>query len=223
MMKILLIEDEPTLRADLERRLKRAGHTVTAAADGPDGSWHWSESAFDLVLLDLGLPGRSGLDILRERRDAGDHTPVLVLTARNAWHERVEGLRAGADDYLGKPFHPEELLARLEALQRRRLGVGGRRLELGDLALDLERRVLLTAGGEQPLTATEFRLLTQLMQTPGRVWSKEELMRYLGQTETVHNPNLVEVYIGRLRRLLGRSRIETLRGQGYRLREHADG
>ena len=219
-MRLLLIEDEPDIAAHLMRRFEDRGYAVTWAAEGRDGLWHWREQDFDLVLLDLGLPGMDGLTLLRTRRAEGDTTPVLILTARNAWQERVEGLQAGADDYLGKPFHFEELMARVTALLRRQgRSEDGQTLKAGSLTLHLQRREVWVEETSHTLTAAEFALLRMLMRRPGQVISKPQLLEAITSDPDTRDPNMVEVYIRRLRRLIGPERIQTLRGQGYRLTE----
>lgn len=215
-MKLLLIEDETVLADALSRQLSRAGFSVQWAQDAATGDWLWQNELFDLVLLDLGLPGESGLTLLQRRRAQGDVTPVLILTARNAWHERVEGLQAGADDYLGKPFHFEELKARIQALLRRSSGAADNRLVCGNLVLDLDSRQLHVDGEAVTLTGAEFRLLVRLMRHPGKVFSKQQLLEAMTEDPYDKDPNMVEVYVRRLRQRVGRHRIETLRGQGYR-------
>ena len=219
-MRLLLIEDEPDIAAHLQRRFDAQGYEVITAANGDDGLWHWREQDFDLVLLDLGLPGTDGLTLLRTRRAEGDTTPVLILTARNAWQERVEGLQAGADDYLGKPFHFEELLARVTALLRR-LGRSddGKTLRAGSLTLHLNRREVEVDGRRHTLTAAEFALLRTLMRRPGQVMDKLTLLETITDDPDERDTNMVEVYVRRLRKLIGTERIQTLRGQGYRLTE----
>ncbi|WP_294946546.1 response regulator transcription factor [Sulfurivirga sp.] len=223
-MRLLLIEDEPDIAAHLRQRFEAQGYEVITATDGDDGLWHWREQDFDLVLLDLGLPGTDGLTLLRTRRAESDTTPVLILTARNAWQERVEGLQAGADDYLGKPFHFEELRARVTALLRR-LGHSddGQTLRAGDLTLYLDRREVEVDGHLHTLTAAEFALLRALMRRPGQVVDKLALLEAITDDPDARDTNMVEVYVRRLRKLIGPERIQTLRGQGYRLTETDNG
>ncbi len=221
-MKLLLVEDEHDVLDELKSRFQRLNYIADCATNATDGRWLWQEYPYDAVLLDVGLPGESGLELLAERRAAGDATPVIILTARNAWHERVEGLNAGADDYLGKPFYFEELLARVQALLRRRhhnepdtpLG----QLCVDDMVLDMVRRELRLGNKLHHLTATEFRLLKLLMAKPGMVFSKQTILEHIANQHHDHNPNLVEVYVRRLRKRLGEQWIETLRGQGYRFK-----
>ncbi|MCB1760382.1 MAG: response regulator transcription factor [Gammaproteobacteria bacterium] len=222
-MRLLLVEDDRLLADSLKRGLERRGFAVDATGDGIEGEFLGSETAYDLIILDLGLPGRSGLEILRNWRAAGNRVPVIVLTARDSWHERVDGLRAGADDYLGKPFHEEELLARMQALVRRSHNIATPHLSCGGVQLDEERQRALLAGGEEvALTGTEFRLLRYLMLNPGKILSKTRLTEHVYEQEFDRDSNLIEVYIRRLREKLGHGRIETRRGQGYIFVAQAD-
>ncbi len=215
-MRLLLVEDDEALSAQLAADLANAGYAVDTARDGIEGEFLGRETAYDTVILDLGLPGLSGLEVLRRWRAAGNDAPVIVLTARDAWHERVAGFKAGADDYLGKPFHVEELLARIGALQRRRGGQAGPAVVAGNLRLDEDRQeVLLPGGTAVPLTGTEFRLLRCFMLNPGRVLSKTRLTEHVYDQDFDRDSNLIEVYVRRLREKVGRDRILTRKGQGY--------
>ena len=216
-MRLLLVEDDDELVGFLQPALLAAGYAVDRAADGLEGEHLGDELPYDLIVLDLGLPRRPGLEVLRNWRRRGNRTPVLVLTARDAWHERVDGLKAGADDYLGKPFHVEELLARIQALIRRSLGNPGEGIRLGGLWLDEDHQtlVVLPDGREEPLTGTEFRLLRYFMLNPNKVLSKTRLTEHVYDQDFDRDSNLIEVYVRRLREKLGRERIETRRGQGY--------
>lgn len=215
-MHILVVEDESGLRMRLLEQLSRAGyavHGVGTALEADD--WLYAELV-DAVILDLGLPDDSGLSLLRRWRADGQRVPVIVLTARDAWHERVEGFKAGADDYVGKPFHAEELLARLSVLLRRLHGqVGGGMLTVGDWCLDESAQTLRWQARDIALTGMEFRLLRYLMLNAGRVLSKSALQEHVYAGDADPDSNTVEVYINRLRGKLGRSAIETRRGQGY--------
>ncbi|MEN8174419.1 MAG: response regulator transcription factor [Pseudomonadota bacterium] len=218
-MRLLLVEDEQELAAAMIADLKQAGFAVDHADNGIDAEFLGREQAYDAVILDLGLPGMPGLEVLRAWRKADLPMPVLILTARNAWHERVDGLKAGADDYLGKPFHFEELLARLQALLRRSAGRAGPELAVAGLRLDEERQRVLTPGGEAiELTGTEFRLLRYLMSHPDKVLSKTRLTEHVYDGDFDRDSNVLEVYIRRLRDKIGREHIETRRGQGYLFR-----
>ena len=215
-MRILLAEDDDILATSLQQTLQHAGYAVDRAADGPEALFLGQEGLHDAVILDLGLPGRPGLDVLRAWRACGLSLPVLILTARDAWHEKVDGFNAGADDYLTKPFHPEELLARLTALLRRAHGQSPGPLRASGLALDEGRQELLLAkGGVLPLTAMEFRLLRLFMLHPDQLLAKAWLEERLYDEGHEHGSNVVEVYVNRLRAKIGRERIQTRRGQGY--------
>ncbi len=216
-MRILLVEDDAALRESLAGQLRRAAYVVDAVADGVEAEYLGDEEAYDAVILDLGLPGRPGLEVLRHWRARGNRVPVLVLTARDAWHERVDGLKAGADDYLGKPFHGEELMARLEALLRRASGAApGEVLRVGEVVLDEDhQQVRVGSAPPQPLTATEYRLLRYFLLHPGKVLSKQRLIDHVYAYDDDRDSNVIEVYVRRLRKKIGAERIRTLRGQGY--------
>ncbi|CAD7850247.1 MAG: hypothetical protein [Olavius algarvensis Gamma 3 endosymbiont] len=217
-MRLLLAEDDIKLAEYLVRNLKSSGYVVEWADNGVDAEFLALEEDFDCVILDLGLPQKSGLEVLRSWRTQKLDTPVLILTARDSWQERVDGLRAGADDYLGKPFKIEELLARLEAILRRRFGHADNSLRLDDIELDIDARTVTMADGESiRLTAIEFRLLRYLMLNPDRILSKTELSEHVYEEEQIKDSNVIEVYVNRLRSILGKERITTHRGQGYRL------
>ena len=216
-MRLLLVEDHVPLADELTASLTRQGYAVDWLADGRDAAYQGASEPYDLIILDLGLPGKPGLEVLQEWRASGLATPVLVLTARGSWAERIEGLKAGADDYLTKPFHPEELALRIQALLRRAHGLANQpQLEAAGLQLD-ESRQCVTAGGEAiDLTAAEFRLLRYFMLHPGQILSKSHLADHLYDGETERDSNVIEVHVNRLRGKLGRNVIETRRGQGYR-------
>jgi DNA-binding response OmpR family regulator len=215
-MRLLLVEDDVNLAAQLEDDLRRAGFAVDRAADGELAAFQGDTESYDAVVLDLGLPDRPGLKVLQDWREAGNDVPVLVLTARSAWHEKVDGFKSGADDYLGKPFHVEELVERLRALIRRRHGRPQSQLSVGALSLDAERQcVRLPDGRELELSGTEFRLLQYFMHHPGRVLSKSRLLEHVYGVEPESDGNVIEVYVNRLRRKLGPALIQTRRGQGY--------
>ena len=214
-MRLLIAEDDPELGPRLRERLVHAGYAVDLAADGVDAAHLGTTEPYDAVILDLGLPGRDGLAVLRDWRAAGQTVPVLILTARNGWTERVEGLQAGADDYLGKPFHPEELLARVQALLRRAAPVQSTELRVGRWRLDEARQCLNADDEVQALTRTEFRLLRYFLRHPGRVLSKTRLTEHVYDYDADRDSNVIEVYVRRLRGLIGADRIETRRGQGY--------
>jgi DNA-binding response OmpR family regulator len=217
-LKLLLAEDDVKLADYLIRKLKSSGYVVEWSSNGVDAEFIALEEDFDGIILDLGLPQKSGLEVLGCWREQKLETPVLILTARDSWQERVDGLRAGADDYLGKPFEFEELLARLEAILRRRFGHADNSLRLDDIVLDIDAREVTIAGGAGTrLTAIEFRLLRYLMLNPGKILSKTELSEHVYEEEQIKDSNVIEVYVNRLRSILGKERITTHRGQGYRL------
>lgn len=216
-MRLLLVEDSVALADELQRSLARQGYAVDWRTDGRDALYQGQIEPYDIIVLDLGLPGIPGLDILIQWRREGLLTPVLVLTARDSWSERIEGLRAGADDYLTKPFHPDELLLRLQSLLRRAKGLPNQPLlNAAGLALDEGRQVVVRANEELPLTAAEFRLLRYFMLHPGQLLSKQQLADHVYDGETERESNVLEVHVNHLRRKLGREVIETRRGQGYR-------
>jgi DNA-binding response OmpR family regulator len=215
-MRLLLAEDDRTLGPELKQTLERAGLAVDVADNGVTAEALADTEPYDVVVLDLGLPRRDGLSVLRNWRARGNRVPVLILTARGAWREKVSGFQAGADDYLAKPFHIEELIARLQALIRRAHGRAEAILRAGHIALDESRQLLITADGiEHTLTGTEFRLLRYLMQHPGRVLSKAQLTEHVYDLDTGRDSNVIEVYIKRLRDKIGAQAIRTRRGQGY--------
>ncbi|MFJ3053838.1 MULTISPECIES: response regulator transcription factor [Pseudomonas nitroreducens/multiresinivorans group] len=216
-MRLLLVEDHVPLADELLATLTRQGYAVDWLADGRDAAVQGASEPYDLVILDLGLPGRPGLEVLQEWRGMGLATPVLILTARGSWAERIDGLKAGADDYLTKPFHPEELLLRIQALLRRARGLANQsQLEVAGLSLDESRQCVQQGGKEVDLTSAEFRLLRYFMLHPGQLLSKSHLAEHLYDGETERDSNVIEVHINHLRRKLGREIIETRRGQGYR-------
>ena len=215
-MRLLLVEDDKTLVSTLKKDLQKAGYAVDVADNGIDAQFLGDENIYDIIVLDLGLPQRSGLEVLKNWRASENGTPVIVLTARDAWHERVDGFKAGADDYLGKPFHIEELLARLTALLHRTQQKAGGLLQQDDLTLDEERQTLTKADGSNyVLTGTEFRLLRYFMLHPDRILSKSTLMEHVYELDADKDSNVIEVYVKRLREKVGKDRIVTRRGQGY--------
>ncbi len=221
-MRLLLVEDDTELAEGIASDLRDAGYAVDTVDNGIDAEYLGREQLYDAVVLDLGLPGRPGLQVLEAWRAAGLKTPVLILTARDSWSDRVLGLKAGADDYLGKPFHVEELLARLQALLRRSTGRASAELSVGGLRLDEERqRVTRPDGVEVELTGTEFRLLRYLMSHPDRVLSKTRLTEHVYEGDFDRDSNVLEVYVRRLRDKIGREHIETRRGQGYVFRSRS--
>ncbi len=220
-MRILVVEDEDTLREQIGSRLREEGFAVDLAADGVDGAFMAEEYPLDMAVIDLGLPGIDGLELIEKTRANGRAYPILVLTARNRWQQKVEGLEAGADDYLTKPFHMEELLARIRALLRRSKGLARSSIEHGPLTLDTSQQSVQVDGEHVDLTGYEYRLIEYLMLHPGKVVSKSELAEHVYEEDADRDSNVIEVFIGRLRKKLdpeGRiNPIETLRGRGYRL------
>jgi DNA-binding response OmpR family regulator len=216
-MRLLLVEDSVPLADELISGLNRQGYAVDWLADGRDALQQGASEPYDLIVLDLGLPGVPGLEVLQKWRADGLSTPVLILTARGSWAERIEGLKAGADDYLTKPFHPEELQLRIQALLRRARGLANQpTLEAAGLHLDEGRQCVSRDGEEIQLTAAEFRLLRYFMLHPEQILSKSHLAEHLYDGENERDSNVIEVHVNHLRRKLGRAVVETRRGQGYR-------
>ncbi len=217
-MRLLLAEDDINLAEYLRPKLKKSGYVTEWVNNGIDAEFLALEEDFDGIVLDLGLPQKSGLEVLKYWRQQKLKTPVLILTARDSWQDRVDGLKAGADDYLGKPFHFEELVARLEAILRRQFGRSDNSLEYHGLLLDPgAQTITLTNGDKTQLTAIEFRFLRYLMLNPDKIISKTELSEHVYEEEQIRDSNVIEVYVNRLRSVLGKSSIKTYRGQGYRL------
>ncbi|HAS51506.1 MAG TPA: DNA-binding response regulator [Gammaproteobacteria bacterium] len=221
-MRILIIEDEAPLLEQVAAQLREQGYAVDTAADGRTGLYIGQEYPLDAAIVDLGLPDLPGMDVIRQWRAAGCKFPILILTARGRWQDKVEGLEAGADDYLVKPFHAEELLARLRALIRRTGGWTHTVLQCGSVALDIGAQQVTLEGQPVEITAYEYKLLEYLMLHAGTVISKTELTEHLYQEDEDRDSNVLEVLVGRLRRKLDPDRtlnpIETLRGRGYRFR-----
>lgn len=216
-MRLLLVEDEALLRGQLRQMLERAGYVVDEASEGQTALHLGATEPYDAVVLDLGLPLLDGLTVLQRWRSEGRGMPVLILTARDGWHDKVAGIDAGADDYLSKPFHGEELLARLRALLRRAHGLASPLLRLRDITLDTRSSTVTQQGLLVSLTAQEYRLLAYLMHRAGQVVSRSELVEHLYAQDFERDSNTVEVFVARLRRKLGADLIETVRGLGYRL------
>lgn len=214
-MRILWVEDDPELAHDLRLQLEQAGYAVDWSALAADADWLIKQEQYEAVILDLGLPDQPGLSLLKGWRQKGIELPVLILTARGAWFEKVEGFKAGADDYLAKPFHSEELLARLQALIRRHHRLAPGKLQVGSLQLDEARQAACLDGQLIALTGHEFRLLRVLMLHPGQLLSKTQLAEQVYDLEQAVDSNTVEVFIGRLRQKIGKEWIQTRRGQGY--------
>ncbi len=216
-MRVLIVEDEPTLAKQLKTALEGAGYAVDHAADGEDGHYLGSTEAYDAVILDLGLPEVDGLTVLDRWRKEGRATPVLLLTARDSWSDKVAGLDAGADDYLAKPFQTEELIARLRALIRRSTGNASSELTAGDVRLDTRSGRVTLAGDPVKLTAQEFKLLSYLMHNKGKMVSRTELIEHIYDQDFDRDSNTIEVFITRIRKKLGPDIISTTRGLGYSL------
>ncbi len=220
-MRILIVEDEAALRESLVTQLKGAGYTVDAAADGEEGLYAATEYPIDLAIVDLGLPKISGIELIKRARAGNRRFPILILTARDRWEDKVEGLQSGADDYLVKPFHFQELAARVQALMRRAGGWSQPVLQCGDVSLDTRTQTVTVAGQAVELTTFEYRILEILMMRAGEVISKTDLTERLYEQDFERDSNVIEVFIGRLRKKLDpegtRQPIETLRGRGYRL------
>lgn len=216
-MRILVVEDEPTLSGQLAEGVREAGYAVDVVHNGVDAHFMGDTEPFDAVILDLGLPQMDGITVLKKWRAAGRTMPVLILTARDNWHEKVAGIDAGADDYLTKPFHMEELLARLRALIRRAGGHASAELVCGPLTLDTRSNRVTVDGRALTLTSHEYRVLSYLMHHPGEVVSRSDLVEHIYAQDFDRDSNTVEVFIGRLRKKLPPGLIETVRGMGYRL------
>ena len=214
-MKLLVVEDSAELRGSLVRSLTVAGYIVEEADNGEDAAHLGGTGEYDAIILDLGLPLIDGLTVMAGWRGDGIATPILVLTARGSWREKVQGLRSGADDYLTKPFRTEELLARVEALIRRSKGHSATLIRLGDLEIDMSQRMLSRRGAEITLTAHEFRTLAYLASSMGRVVSQSELTEHLYDQDFERDSNVIEVTVARLRRKIGSGVIVTRRGHGY--------
>jgi two-component system OmpR family response regulator len=221
-MRILVAEDEPRLQAQLAQMLSEAGYVAELCGNGRDARYLGDTERFDAVILDLGLPMLDGLSVLRAWRDAGRLMPVLILTARGNWNERVEGIDAGADDYLAKPFHAEELLARLRALIRRSQGQASAVLRNGPITLDTRNGAVTFGGAPVALTSHEYKVLEYLMHRPDILVSRTELTEHIYAQDYDRDSNTIEVFIGRLRRKLSTDAIQTVRGLGYKLVQNGE-
>lgn len=221
-MRVLVVEDTPELAEQLKQRLEGEGYAVDLAADGEEGQFLGETEPYDAVILDLGLPKIDGLTVLRSWRRDGMTAPVLILTARGAWTEKVQGIDAGADDYLGKPFHMEEVVARVRALIRRASGQPSPELTHGPVRLDTRTGRVTLNGVPVKLTAHEFRVLSYLMHHPGQIVSKTELTEHIYAQDFDRDSNTIEVFVGRLRKKLGVEVIQTIRGLGYTVDTKAD-
>ncbi|MDP2734216.1 MAG: response regulator transcription factor [Hoeflea sp.] len=216
-MRILVIEDDADLNRQLVGALSDAGYAVDTAFDGEEGHFLGDTEPYDAIVLDLGLPKLDGLSVLESWRRDGRAMPVLILTARDRWSEKVAGIDAGADDYVAKPFHMEEVLARLRALLRRAAGHASNEIEWGPIRLDTRSARVTVDGTQVRLTSLEFRLLAYLMHHQGQIVSRTELTEHLYDQDFDRDSNTIEVFVGRLRKKLGAETIETVRGLGYRL------
>lgn len=225
-MRILVVEDESILRSQLHDQLEAKGYSVDAAADGEEGLYLGREYPMDLAIIDLGLPGISGIELIRRLRTLQRPFPILILTARDAWQDKVEGLESGADDYLTKPFHTEELLARVNALLRRAAGHSSPVLNFAGIEINTAEQMVSGQAGQIVLTGHEYRILEYLMLHAGKVVSKTELTEHVYDQDFDRDSNVVEVLMGRIRKKIDpdgdRKPIETLRGRGYRLNRDPD-
>ena len=223
-MRILVVEDEAELARQLRDKLKSAGFVVDTAEDGEEGLYYGHEFGYEAAVIDLGLPKLGGIELIRRLRADDRRFPILILTARGHWQDKVEGLEAGADDYLTKPFQMEELLARINALVRRAAGYASPLIESGPIALDTAKKEVRLNDAPVELTAYEYRVLEYLMLNPGRVVSKTELTDHLYEQDFERDSNVIEVFVGRLRKKLDPCNpIRTVRGQGYRFVEEGSG
>ena len=216
-MRLLVAEDEPLLAAQLKAALEKSGYVVDVAADGLDAEHQGLNEPYDLVVLDLGLPGRDGLSVLRTWRETGRMMPVLILTARDNWHDKVAGIDAGADDYLTKPFHQEELEARVRALLRRAGGHATADIRCGPLLLDTRQSRVLLNDAPLDLTSHEYRVLAYLLMHQDEVVSRGQLVEHIYAQDFDRDSNTIEVFVARLRRKIPPGLIQTVRGLGYRL------
>jgi two-component system OmpR family response regulator len=218
-MRLLIVEDDKRLAEQLREALANAGYAVDQAFDGEEGHFLGDTEPYDAIVLDLGLPKRDGISVLKQWRKDGRTAPVLILTARDAWSEKVAGFDAGADDYLAKPFHLAELLARIRALIRRSAGQANPILECGPLTFDPASGTCTVNGQDVPLTAHETRIIGYLLLHKGKIVSRTELTEHVYAQDFDRDSNTIEVFIGRLRKKIGEGLIHTHRGQGYRLAE----
>lgn len=216
-MRVLIVEDEPSLGTQLKNSLEANGYAVDLANDGEDGHFLGSTESYDAIILDLGLPTMDGLTVLNKWRKEGQRVPVLVLTARDSWSDKVAGLDAGADDYLAKPFQTQELIARLRALIRRASGNASSELIAGDVRLDTRTGRVTLAGEPVKMTAQEYKLLSYLIHHKGKVVSRTELIEHIYDQDFDRDSNTIEVFVTRIRKKLGADVITTIRGLGYSL------
>jgi two-component system OmpR family response regulator len=218
-MRILVVEDDTNLNRQLKEALTEAGYAVDVAFDGEEGHFLGDTEPYDAIVLDIGLPQMDGLSVLEEWRRAGKTTPVLLLTARDRWSDKVQGIDAGADDYVAKPFHMEEVLARIRALVRRAAGLASNEIVSGSVRLDSRSGKVTVDGQSVKLTSHELRLLTYLMHHKGKVISRTELTEHLYDQDFDRDSNTIEVFVGRLRKKLPEDCIQTVRGLGYQIAE----
>ncbi|MGY4752775.1 response regulator transcription factor [Pannonibacter sp. Q-1] len=218
-MRLLIVEDDKDLNRQLAEALTEAGYVVDRAYDGEEGHYLGDTEPYDAVVLDLGLPVLDGISVLEKWRRNKRTMPVLILTARDRWSDKVAGIDAGADDYVAKPFHMEEVLARVRALVRRAAGLASNEIECGDLRADLRTSRVTVGGSSVKLTSLEYRLLAYLLHHKGKVISRTELVEHLYDQDFDRDSNTIEVFVGRLRKKLGGDYIETIRGLGYRMGE----
>jgi len=221
-MRLLVVEDDPDLNRQLVSAFTDAGYVVDTAKDGEEGHFLGDTEPYDAIVLDLGLPVMDGVSVLEKWRRAGRKTPVLILTARDRWSDKVAGFDAGADDYVAKPFHMEEVLARIRALVRRSAGHASSEITCGPLMLDTKSARVTVDGSAVKLTSLEFRLLSYLMMHKGRVVSRTELVEHLYDQDFDRDSNTIEVFVGRLRKKLGVDVLRTIRGLGYCISEPDD-
>jgi len=221
-VRLLVVEDDPDLNRQLATALTDAGYAVDTAGDGEEGHFLGDTEPYDVVILDLGLPVMDGVSVLESWRRNGRKMPVLILTARDRWSDKVAGFDAGADDYVAKPFHMEEVLARVRALLRRSAGHASSELQCGAVALDTRSARVTVDGTAVKLTSLEYRLLAYLMHHQGRVVSRTELVEHLYDQDFDRDSNTIEVFVGRLRKKIGSDMIRTIRGLGYCLAEPDD-
>lgn len=225
-MRLLLVEDDIRLQDSLAGSLREAGFAVDVSGDGIEGLYYGEEFPVDLAIIDLGLPGMSGLDLIRKLRESERNFPILILTARSEWQDKVTGLEAGADDYLTKPFHPEELKARVAALIRRSAGHSKPEVSFGPVKIDLSSQRVMLEDEEIDLTTYEYKVLEYLVLHPGEVVTKTALSEHIYEEDADRDSNVIEVFMGRLRRKIDPDNelkpIETLRGRGYRLNLQSD-
>jgi two-component system OmpR family response regulator len=222
-MRLLVVEDEPTLNAQLKQALEEEGYVIDVAFDGEEASFLGETEPYDLIILDIGLPQKDGLTVLEDWRADGVSTPVLILTARDRWSDKVKGMDAGADDYVAKPFQMEEVLARVRAILRRAAGLSSNQLACGPITLDLKTNRVTDNGMPVRLTAQEYRVLAYMLTQAGKVISRTELTEHIYDQDFDRDSNTIEVFVGRLRKKLSVNIIETVRGMGYRIQDPSAG